>query len=232
MQVGGSTGLACLRGHEESSWHLSSDGRVSMAQCPVGDHSCCESSRIRVAIFYRFSRAGPRSSIILDSKNLGEDPSWICLFYVGWSLAHACAGPKAWHLAGLPNRGGRGHRGAACVGFIIVVSLHRCTHCKIIACVALIARIAGPRGYRANMKRCNDALPWPPTAGGGTHLFLAKLAFFIPLQVMGPGVGASTQVGQRVGSFGQPGWLSARAPTRWQQVATVDTDSNHLLAIF
>ena len=69
---------------------------------------------------WQFSGAGAHFRIRADSKKWGEDPSWKGLVYVGWSRAHACAGPQAWHLAGLPNRGGRGHR-----GFGVVMVHHR-----------------------------------------------------------------------------------------------------------
>ena len=73
---------------------------------------------------------------------------------------------------------------------------------------------------------------WDLTLGwiGGGFAALSNLDFLFPLHNTDLGVVATPQVVQRDGSFGQPGWLSARAPARWQPLATDDTNSNHVLA--
>src|SRR6266852_1625626 len=55
----------------------------------------------------------------------------------------------------------------------------------------------------------------------GIYRFVINLGFLFPLHVTGLGVGATVQVVQRGGSFGQPGWSPARTLARWQPLSPI-----------
>ena len=80
------------------------------------------------------------------SKKLGQDPSWIGSFYLGWSRGKPVRDHGHGTLRGYRTVAVGDTVGLACIGFVIVMSLHRFISLHALHVVAVIARVAGPWG--------------------------------------------------------------------------------------
>ena len=198
----------------------------------AGDPLLPRPSRFRAAIPDLTSGAGPQSSIILGSKKLGEDPSWIGLFHLGWSLRMPVQGHRHGTLQRYRTVAVADTVGLAGIGFTVVASLHciagvasHFTRCRSLQALQVISRVAGLGGV---VQTCNDATTrcrGPPTAGGWHTSFFGQPGFILLRYMLWvlefeQGLRLANEVGHLANQAGCP-HFHGHGGHRWQLLSLI-----------